>query len=120
MRINILLFVFLFFGFSGGAIGADAPLRFLSVIPDIPVMEGLREMEEQAIVFDKAEGRIVEASASLEQQSRAEVLEYYAHVLPQLGWERLSADRYKREEEILNITFESLDGDDYVRFSIAP
>ena len=120
MRICMLVLVVLFFGLGGAAFAGDAPLRFLSVIPDIPMMEGLHEMEEQAIVFDKAEGRIVEASASLEDHSRAQVLEYYAYTLPQLGWTYLNTDRYQREGEILSITFESLGGDDYVRFSIAP
>lgn len=57
----------------------------LAELIGIPVPEGLIETEEQRLVFDKPEGRIIHAEfgGSITGQ---EVMTFYRETLVQLGW----------------------------------
>ncbi len=79
-------------------------VAFVSGIEDLPLMPGLEEDSEGRMVFDTAAGRIVEAYAS-GPVSRAEVLDFYAATLPQLGWKREGEAAFRRENEILVLEF---------------
>ncbi len=98
---------------------AEAP-RFFSVIQDVPLMPGLVELGEQAVVFDKPGGRFAESLADLGGQSAEEVAAYYAVSLPQFGWDRAGANRYEREGEVLAFEFEQSAGRGLVRVSLSP
>ena len=65
-------------------------------------MPGLSEDADGAMSFDTANGRIAETIAS-GQVVPENVLGYYKRALPQLGWKRLTATRYRREDEVLNL-----------------
>lgn len=104
----------------GGVGSAEEAAVFSSTMPDLPLMPGLVEMEDQALMFDKAEGRIAEVTAVLESGNAADVKAYYAHSLPQFGWISVSDTVYKRDGETLAIGFEELEGSVYVKFSLAP
>ncbi|HJM49982.1 MAG TPA: hypothetical protein QGF63_09040 [Alphaproteobacteria bacterium] len=95
--------------------------RFFASLEDLPLMAGLSEVAELGLVYDKPEGRIVEAYAR-GRVAPARVLEFYAETLPQLGWTAQSKSQYRRESETLIIRFPQPAGDDglLVRFSIAP
>ena len=67
-------------------------------------MPGLEEDAAGRMVFDTAAGRIVEAYAS-GAVSRAQVLDFYAATLPQLGWRREGETAFLREDEILVLEF---------------
>ena len=82
-------------------------------------MPGLEEMTDATVVFDKPAGRIV-AVAARGAVSRAEVLAYYARVLPQLGWRRAGPAAFRREDERLRLSFAREDGTLVVRFALAP
>ncbi len=100
-----------------GAIAADG---FVSVIEDLPLMEGLAENENAAVTFDSAGGRIAEAEAR-GNADPADVRRFYADVLPQLGWQAVSDGLYERERERLKLVIEADgDGGTVIGFSVSP
>lgn len=105
---------------SRPAQGQRAPAAFLSVIDDVPLMPGLAERPDAAVVFDKPEGRIVETEAT-GRLARAEVLKFYAASLPQLGWHARGEGRFLRDREELALSFVSGPGGALtVRFTLSP
>lgn len=100
-----------------GVMAAD---RFVSVIEDLPLMEGLSENENAAVTFDSAGGRIAEAEARGNVEP-AKVLRFYQDVLPQLGWAKTGDGLYERERERLKLTIEADgDGGTVIAFSVSP
>ncbi len=75
---------------------------YLSAVDDLPLMAGLEEALDQGVVFDAPQGRIVQAYAS-GPLSRAEVGNFYAATLPQLGWRADGPLRFSREGEQLTL-----------------
>ncbi len=99
------------------ALAAD---RFVSVIEDLPLMEGLTENENAAVTFDSAGGRIAEAEAR-GNADPAKVRRFYRDVLPQLGWTPAGDGLYERERERLKLTIEADgDGGAVIAFSVSP
>jgi hypothetical protein len=98
---------------------------FVSDIEDLPLMPGLTEAADGGMVFDTAAGRIVEAYAS-GAVTRAQVVEFYAATLPQLGWTRSAETVFRREDETLVLEFPPPDPAARrrpvltVRFSLSP
>ncbi len=84
----------------------NAAVAFVPGVDDLPLMAGLEADAEATMVFDKADGRIVEAAAT-GAVSRDAVLAFYATTLPQLGWLREGPTRYTREAEVLRLTIEA-------------
>jgi hypothetical protein len=117
--------LFLFFCAAAALCGsarAQTPATgaFLSVIDDVPLMPGLTERTEAAVVFDKPEGRIVETEAA-GRLSRAAVLKFYAASLPQLGWRARGDGRFLRDREELVLSFAGGGGGALVvRFTLSP
>lgn len=108
---------------ASGAAGADnAPARFVSTIEDLPLMDAMGEMGD-GVRFESDQGRIAEASAQ-GRVSLGAARAFYAQTLPQLGWSRVSDERYMREGEVLSLSFKELDGTDSgllrINFSIKP
>lgn len=94
--------------------------RFVSVIDDLPLMEGLAEVGE-GVEFTTPQGRIVEATATAAAGiSRRAVLGFYAETLPQLGWTATGEGAFAREGERLELLFGRSAGALTVRFSLAP
>ncbi|MBM3564662.1 MAG: hypothetical protein FJX42_00930 [Alphaproteobacteria bacterium] len=113
----------------GAALAVSAPARteaqngqFLSVVEDVPLMAGMVEDEATAVVFDAAQGRIAETTASGSSFSRHAVLTFYGETLPALGWRPDGEGRWLREGELLTIEFEDASGKGQlvVRFSLSP
>ena len=92
---------------------------FVSGTEDLPLMAGLVESPEAGLVFDKPEGRIVEAWASGAVE-RGAVEAFYAETLPALGWIPAGALEFTREDEALRITITEEGGAVTVRFSLSP
>ncbi len=105
----------------GPAQGADgrADGTFLAGAADLPLMPGLRELPEMAMVFDKPDGRLVRAMAVGKTEQTA-LWRFYDETLPQLGWHRLGPGNFIRDGERLHITAKKSDGALIVRFAIAP
>jgi len=94
---------------DGGAVGsapaaAQGPGSFLVGLEDLPLMPELRQIVDVGVTFDTPGGRIVELYAT-GGVSRAGVLEFYAHTLPQLGWRPAEPGTYRREGERLLLDF---------------
>jgi hypothetical protein len=92
---------------------------YVADVADLPLMDGLQEVTEAGMAFDKPSGRIVEAYAHGAVDTAA-VRRFYRQTLPQLGWQRLGPDRFAREDEELEIDYLGADGDLTVRYTLQP
>jgi hypothetical protein len=72
-----------------------------------------------SLVFDKPQGRIVEAQAAGKVTRRA-VRSFYGATLPQLGWTAAGGNAWRREGEQLKLDFHGRDGNLTVGFSLSP
>lgn len=97
--------------------GADG--RFVDGIEDLPLMPGLNSMPAASTAFDALAGRIVVAFAE-GTVAMEDVRAFYDATLPQLGWERLEADRWVRAGEELNLDAVIERGGLVVRFELVP
>ena len=105
---------------AGEAAGQSvAPAVFFSTLEDLPVMSGLVEVVGEGMVFDKPEGRVVEAVAA-GAAPREAVVAYYEAVLPELGWKRRGNAEFARSGEILRYHLETVGGTTEIRFTIVP
>lgn len=93
---------------------------FLQDLVDVPLMPGFVEVRDDALYFDKAEGRIA-ATGALGPASPAEARAFYDTVLPQLGWRPGSGGAFVREGERLEIEIVQVSSlETRLRFSLAP
>ena len=76
---------------------------------DVPLFEGMKNVESSLVVFDKPDGRIVftETEGDINLQS---VKDFYLDILPNLGWKMNLQGKYLREKEYLEISFDERDG----------
>ena len=82
-----------------------SPLRaeeFVAGTEDVPLMPGLRPLANSDLVFDKPEGRIIEARAE-GATTREKVEAFYAASLPPLGWKAAGRDVWQRDSERLRL-----------------
>lgn len=94
--------------------------QFFSSLRDIPLMQGMEELESRAISFDKPGGRISESYAVIHDLRRVDVLYFYQQTLPQLGWGQVSATSFFRQNEMLEFSFEEHDGRKTIKVMIGP
>lgn len=92
---------------------------FVAGTEDVPLMPGLAPLDGSSLVFDKPQGRIVEAQAA-GRVNRSAVRAFYAQTLPQLGWTATGANAWRREDEVLRLDFKGHDGDLTVGFTLSP
>jgi hypothetical protein len=114
MRWLLVLVPILFLGIADAR--AD---EFVAGTEDVPLMPGLQLVAGSDLVFDKPEGRIVEAQMQ-GALTRAKVQAFYAASLPQLGWKKTGTDQWQREAERLKLNFRGQDGRLIVGFTISP
>jgi hypothetical protein len=98
------------------ALAAEA---FVPGTEDLPLMPGLAAVAGTEIVFDKPEGRIVEAQAA-GKVSRGAVQKFYGETLPGLGWTAAGPQKWRREAETLAIDIKGRDGGVTVGFTLTP
>jgi hypothetical protein len=101
---------------------AASPLRveqFVAGTEDLPLMPGLRPVPNSDVVFDKPEGRIVEARAE-GATTRAKVEAFYAASLPPLGWKPAGRDVWQRDTERLRLDFTASGSRLAVGFTLSP
>ena len=92
-------------GFGPGiSWGAEAAPAFVAGIDDVPLMPGLEEIEDQELVFDTPEGRIIEAMAVGEATAEA-IAAFYAAALPAFGWRQEAPRLFRRDNEDLSLEF---------------
>ncbi len=121
---SVVVFVFLMLiaCVSGAAIAASQ--TYLRYLPDVPLMPSMVELDDQSMIFDKAEGRVIESSVLAGDLSEIMVREFYQKALPELGWVEAGPQRFLRNEEQLIVKWEKLPGGVpggvVVRFSLSP
>jgi hypothetical protein len=101
------------------AFGTARADEFVTGTEDVPLMPGLAMIDGSALVFDKPEGRIVEAQAR-GATSRAKVQAFYTSSLPQLGWRKSGINQWRRDAERLKLDFRGEDGHLTVGFTLLP
>ena len=118
IRKFLILAALFVFGFCAGAQAQET--QFFSGLSDIPLMEGLEELPEQGVHFDKPEGRVVEAVALMDSVAQPAVAAYYLNTLPQFGWSRIADQDYIRQGEKLHLSFEENEGHLFFKILISP
>jgi hypothetical protein len=101
---------------------AASPLRaeeFVAGTEDVPLMPGLKPVPNSDLVFDKPEGRIVEARAE-GATTREKVEAFYAASLPPLGWKPAGRNIWQRDAERLRLDFAGAGNRLAVGFSLSP
>lgn len=101
------------------AAAARAGDSFLAGFGDLPLMKGLAAAPDSETVFDTPAGRIVEGYA-VGPVLRKPVETFYKKTLPQLGWQPVKPNVYRREKETLTIEFKKRGNTLTVRFMLAP
>ena len=99
---------------------ADAPARYFAALPDVPVMPGMTERGDSALVFDKAEGRVIETAAEGHELQAETVIRFYQQTLESLGWRQAAPLRFVREGEQLVVKIEQAPGAVRARFFLSP
>ncbi len=104
-KVFIYLSSFLFSVFLGFNSFA---MDFVSGFEDIPLMEGLKQIESDDVAFGNEETRYLEAQlVAVRKKSFQNIKDFYIKTLPQLGWtlKESSASflRFYRETDILEI-----------------
>lgn len=93
---------------------------FFHALNDIPVMNGLRELVDESVNFDKPEGRIISATAVSEHLKPETIRQFYAQTLPQLGWIGEREGSFIRDREQLRLNIEVKEGVSIARFQVGP
>jgi hypothetical protein len=104
---------------AAAPMAAQAADAFVAGTEDVPLMPALKPIDGSALVFDKPEGRIVEAQAT-GAIDRRKVRGFYAAALPQLGWHAAGTDVWERDGERLHLDFHGRDGALTVGFTLSP
>ncbi len=100
---------------------------YLEDIADMPLAPGLTEDTNAGLVFDKPDGRIVDAVAT-GKVARDAVAAFYDGVLPELGWRRVRQGKvnggteliYDRDDEQITITIAGDRTRTTVHFEVSP
>ncbi len=118
-RLTVALLAVLALSGTGAPPARAQVQSYIAQVEDLPLMPGLAEIEGAGVVFDKPDGRIVEAFAQGEV-ARDAVLAFYGKTLPQLGWRAVGAAIFQRENESLSLDFLDGGGALIVRFTLVP
>lgn len=93
---------------------------FFEALYDVPVMPGLEELKDQAVLFDKPDGRIASVTAASATLKEQDISAFYAQTLPQLGWKKSSENQYVRGKERLTMDVSRKPPLTVVHFALAP
>jgi hypothetical protein len=96
------------------------PAAFFEALYDVPVMPGLEEAKDQALLFDKPDGRIASVVAASKTLNAADINRFYAESLPQLGWKKSKENQYVRGSDRLTLELVKKPPLTIVHFTLAP
>lgn len=121
-RLIVLIFLasVVFAGPTRAADTENKPAAFFEALYDVPVMPGLQELKDQAMLFDKPDGRIASVVAASNTLKPADVAGFYAETLPQLGWKKASENQYVRGKDRLSMDVSQKAALTIVHFALAP
>lgn len=115
-----ILLVFLLL--CGGAFAAQAGQGsgFFEALYDVPVMDGLEELKDQAVLFDKPDGKIASVVAASKSLNAPQIEAFYAKTLPQMGWRKTNNNQYIRADEQLAMDISVQKTLTIVQFTLSP
>ena len=89
----------------------NSSAAFIEGLEDVPLLQGLEQIQKDNISFGNEESRFVEAYFTSSKINFAKVEKFYIETLPQLGWiyqgKRENILSFDRDGEILDIAKES-------------
>lgn len=119
MRLCVLALVALIL-FPVAAHAQNAKPVFFEALYDVPVMPGLEELKDQAMLFDKPDGRIASVVAASRSLSGAQIIRFYEEALPQLGWKKFKQNQYIRGKDRLVMDVTKTPPLTVVHFTLSP
>jgi hypothetical protein len=120
------MLILTFVGVGGGrgpGPGSVLAAEFLAALDDVPLMPGLKEVENSGVAFEGTTGRIVETEVMGQRgptMDAGRVHAFYAATLPALGWRAESRGRFVRGGERLTVTVAPGGKRIVVRFALRP
>ena len=93
---------------------------FFEALYDVPVMPGLEEVKDQAMLFDKPDGRIASVVAASKSLNATEIARFYEESLPQLGWKKTAQNQYVRGSDRLVMDLSKSPPLTVVHFTLSP
>lgn len=107
MKKNIVFWVFWILGFWA----FSAKASFVEGLEDIPLPEGVVQVENGSLSFGNEEIRLFESYLSAENKHFSSIIKFYRETLPQMGWQKKSETQekiyFERDGETLEISKES-------------
>jgi len=100
--------------------GSRAADAFFEALYDVPIMNGLEEVKEQAMLFDKPGGRIASVVAASKTVTANQITTFYDEALPQLGWKKTAQNQYVRDEDKLVLELVKRPPLTVVHFTLSP
>ena len=97
----------------------NSEIKFITGIEDVPIFDSLEIDEDNLIIFDKVDSRLVTVNLS-GTVNLSEVRDYYENILPNLGWKMLNKEKYVRDSEILNLEYKTKNKKVYLTVKIKP
>lgn len=117
MRLTVLTFLAFLAGLPLAM--AQAP-AFFEALYDVPVMQGLQEIPDETMLFDKPDGRIATVVAATSSLKAQDVLKFYDQTLPQMGWKKVKNNQYVRDGDQLVLDLQPGQSLLAVRFTLSP
>ena len=84
---------------------------------DVPLMDNLVVDENESFSFDTPAGQIVTFVAKTSSTAK-EVQSFYEVALEELGWQKVSVRRYKRDQDELELQISKLKGQTLVKIQL--
>ena len=97
-----------------------AKQKYLVGTEDVPLYFGFTPTEEGNVSYDSTDGRIIDGSFVSTTEKASDVRKFYEESLPQLGWQKMQYQLYKRDGEILRLNILEKDNKTHLKFSIRP
>jgi hypothetical protein len=94
--------------------------RFFEALYDVPVMPGLEELPDQAMLFDKPDGRIASVMAASKTLREADIRRFYGETLSQMGWKKDAQNQYVRGSDRLSLEIVKRPPVTVVHFTLEP
>ena len=114
---SILTFLTLVFSFNISF--AKENLTFVEGIIDLPVFKNMNNLNENLLIFDTNQGRLIKAEIKGKEEL-SEAKSFYEEILPNLGWVRQNEDTYIRGKELMLISYIKKGKELFITFRISP
>lgn len=82
--------------------------KIVNGFDNLPLIDGLSQIEDKSFLFDTPYGRIIHAFA-IGNLDKIKVASFYNTTLPQLGWREVEQMKFYRDGEYLRVEVESLE-----------